>query len=396
MRVIVDAVSIESGGGRRYVQGLLPALATSRTDWHFLILARRGVPCGVDGATNVSVIRLPGIMCKFPLRLITQQSGIPLLGWFSRANIVLSLADIGPIWSPIPVVATVANAFVYRAFSKSPVLKLSKVDLPLVDRLRTRGLGLISALFLRSAKGLVFWTAASRAEVESLKGKQFKSIVCHNGEPYAAGDHKVPMARKKQLVCVSSVVRYRNQLRLIRAFQQLLTDDSRCADFSLVLIGDLCDTQYVSSIRSFLSANSLEEKVHLRGNVSHTEVRKHYDESWGLVFPSRVETYGFPIVEGLFSEIPMCVSDISPFRELAGRAAIYFDPTSVASIKDSLQCLICNEPQRQELIQEAREQRLRYSWVTAASRITRILEEVLDVNGSTGFSSRLEPSRRFR
>ncbi len=45
----------------------------------------------------------------------------------------------------------------------------------------------------------------------------------------------------------------------------------------------------------------------------------------GLLFPSRVEGFGIPIVEAGLSGIPIFCSAIQPFRETAGDAATYFD-----------------------------------------------------------------------
>ncbi len=46
----------------------------------------------------------------------------------------------------------------------------------------------------------------------------------------------------------------------------------------------------------------------------------------GLLFPSRAEGFGIPIIEAGLAGIPIFCSDIAPFRETAGAAAVYFDP----------------------------------------------------------------------
>jgi glycosyltransferase involved in cell wall biosynthesis len=382
VRVIIDAISIGSGGGQRYVDGLVPALIASRTDWNFLVLVKEAkFNCGTaDG--NPLIVRLPGVVCKFPIRLIAQQCAIPILAWMTRARVVLSLSDIGPIWSPVPVLATVANAFIYRALSQDVEYRLSKADLPFVDRIRTRGLAVISKLFLRRAKGLIFWTAASKREVERLIMKEVPSAVIHNGEPFRETASGLALgSRKKQILCVSTIVRYRNQLRLVCAFHELLKSDMRSKEFSLLLIGDVCDAQYASSIREFVKENQLQGYVRMLGNLPYAQVQDYYRESWALIFPSRVETYGFPVVEGLFNAIPMGVSDIPPFRELAGGAAIYFDPNSVDSIRAGMERLLWDDKLRQGLLEAAKEERQKYSWEVTGGRTARMIEKVLHFGG---------------
>ncbi|NJM05299.1 glycosyltransferase family 4 protein [Candidatus Gracilibacteria bacterium] len=46
----------------------------------------------------------------------------------------------------------------------------------------------------------------------------------------------------------------------------------------------------------------------------------------GLLFPSRAEGFGMPMIEAALSGLPIFCSDIAPFRETAGDAAHYFDP----------------------------------------------------------------------
>jgi glycosyltransferase involved in cell wall biosynthesis len=48
----------------------------------------------------------------------------------------------------------------------------------------------------------------------------------------------------------------------------------------------------------------------------------------GLLMPSRSEGFGIPIVEAGLVGIPIFCSDIAPFRETAGDAALYFDPAA--------------------------------------------------------------------
>lgn len=45
----------------------------------------------------------------------------------------------------------------------------------------------------------------------------------------------------------------------------------------------------------------------------------------GLLFPSRSEGFGIPMIEAALTGLPIFCSDIPPFREIAGDAAYYFD-----------------------------------------------------------------------
>jgi glycosyltransferase involved in cell wall biosynthesis len=45
-----------------------------------------------------------------------------------------------------------------------------------------------------------------------------------------------------------------------------------------------------------------------------------------LLFPSREEGFGIPIIEAAFSKLPVFCADIPVLRELAGEDVTYFDP----------------------------------------------------------------------
>jgi glycosyltransferase involved in cell wall biosynthesis len=55
-----------------------------------------------------------------------------------------------------------------------------------------------------------------------------------------------------------------------------------------------------------------------------------------LIFPSREEGFGIPIIEAGFSRLPIFCADIPPLRELGGDEAVYFspeaDPADVAGL----------------------------------------------------------------
>jgi glycosyltransferase involved in cell wall biosynthesis len=46
----------------------------------------------------------------------------------------------------------------------------------------------------------------------------------------------------------------------------------------------------------------------------------------GLLFPSRYESFGIPILEAGLAGIPIFCSDIAPFRESVGDTAVRFHP----------------------------------------------------------------------
>jgi glycosyltransferase involved in cell wall biosynthesis len=72
--------------------------------------------------------------------------------------------------------------------------------------------------------------------------------------------------------------------------------------------------------------------VDSRGRVPHDELVDLYRRASALVFPSRYEGFGQPVLEALACACPVACSDLAPLREVAGEAAVYFDPEDAESI----------------------------------------------------------------
>jgi len=68
------------------------------------------------------------------------------------------------------------------------------------------------------------------------------------------------------------------------------------------------------------------------GFLSPEELKKIYSIVDGLIFLSKEESYGFPLVEAMFVGIPIICPDLPYARNLCGDKAIYFDPDSPESL----------------------------------------------------------------
>lgn len=60
--------------------------------------------------------------------------------------------------------------------------------------------------------------------------------------------------------------------------------------------------------------------------VSDAMMADWYHIADALLFPSRAEGFGIPVIEAGLAGMPIFCSDIPPFRETAGDAGLYFDP----------------------------------------------------------------------
>ncbi|HEY4003329.1 MAG TPA: glycosyltransferase, partial [Candidatus Xenobia bacterium] len=83
-------------------------------------------------------------------------------------------------------------------------------------------------------------------------------------------------------------------------------------------------------------------KEELTGVVQHVptpsdeRLARLYKDALALVYPSLYEGFGLPILEAFESGCPVVCSRSSSFVEIAGEAAIYFEPKDPASLVRAL------------------------------------------------------------
>ena len=75
------------------------------------------------------------------------------------------------------------------------------------------------------------------------------------------------------------------------------------------------------------------------GFLSAQQMIHFYSHMDALLFLSRDESYGFPLVEAMFVCLPIICPDLPYARILCGEQAIYFDPNHVASLKRAIETL---------------------------------------------------------
>jgi glycosyltransferase involved in cell wall biosynthesis len=62
------------------------------------------------------------------------------------------------------------------------------------------------------------------------------------------------------------------------------------------------------------------------GRLPHREVRDRYRSCDGLFFPSLMESFGLPLLEAMWTGLPIVCSDLPYARWMCEDSALYFDP----------------------------------------------------------------------
>jgi glycosyltransferase involved in cell wall biosynthesis len=107
---------------------------------------------------------------------------------------------------------------------------------------------------------------------------------------------------------------------------------------------------YLKTVRDFISTHGLASRVHFLGNVPYHFVPGLCRQAQIMVYPSQFEGFGMPIVEGLFSKIPVITTKGGCFPEAGGDAAVYVNPDDPQDIASWIAKIMDSPDLRQEMV----------------------------------------------
>lgn len=100
----------------------------------------------------------------------------------------------------------------------------------------------------------------------------------------------------------------------------------------------------------------LAEKILFLGYLSTEEFAILIHCCKALIFPSLYEGFGMPVIEAMASERPVLCSNVTSLPEVAGDAALYFDPKRPQTIVQTIQRLETEKELTTKLIEQGRKQ----------------------------------------
>jgi glycosyltransferase involved in cell wall biosynthesis len=120
----------------------------------------------------------------------------------------------------------------------------------------------------------------------------------------------------------------------------------------------------------------LESKVRLVVNPSDELLRVLYSCAAAFVYPSYHEGFGIPLLEAMACGTLVLAADNEVFHEVAGDAAIYFDPYDLAGVARALEASL-DDRIRREYIGRGFVQVAKYSWDQCAEQTHAVYRKAL-------------------
>ncbi|NJD76128.1 MAG: glycosyltransferase family 4 protein [Candidatus Methanoperedens sp.] len=130
-----------------------------------------------------------------------------------------------------------------------------------------------------------------------------------------------------------------------------------------------------NELKIIRKSNLSKNIIHLNGQDKL--LASLYKNAFCFVFPSLYEGFGIPLLEAMAMGCPVIASNTSSIPEVAGKAALLFDPISKGSLVDAIGILEKSESKKKELIRLGFEREKKFNWDKAISETLDIYRSIL-------------------
>jgi glycosyltransferase involved in cell wall biosynthesis len=136
-------------------------------------------------------------------------------------------------------------------------------------------------------------------------------------------------------------------------------------------------TWHEDELREYARRLGIEDDVRFLGWVSQGEIEGLYAASALFVFPSYYEGFGLPVLEAMQRGLPVASSNRTSLPEVAGGAALMFDPDKPAEIASAMERLLNGGDEVQRLRAAGLERARRFTWDETARLTAESYERAL-------------------
>jgi alpha-1,3-rhamnosyl/mannosyltransferase len=213
---------------------------------------------------------------------------------------------------------------------------------------------------VRRADLVLTLSESARTDIERVLGiSRAKIRVTYLGGPALDPE---PSPKEPYFLFVGGTEKRKNLATVLEAFRSI-------EGFELRVVGQ-------NKASPVHDARRDQSGVRWLGFISEEELVDLYRHATALVFPSRYEGFGLPVLEAMARRTPVIASNSSSIPEVARDAAILVDPDDVEALRNAMR-RVCTEPAlRAELTKRGVEVVSGFSWKETASATVSAYEEV--------------------
>ncbi len=370
MRIGINALSWKperQAGVDTYLRRLVGALQQVDDENEYVVF----VVAGAQGQLGISSRSFREVVCRMASqwrvgRAIWEQLGLARAVEDEGVEVLLCAGGIVPTSLSIPAVQVIHDLQVYHYPENFSWLKRRFLQKMLPRSAEAASLTVASSEYSR--RDVVRFLAQRREDtrVVQLAGR----AGCQR-----ASEESVERVRRqyglaeRYLLCVATSHLHKNLDGLVDAYSRA----DVAAD--LVLVGKR-GTGHSQLIRAIRRARE-RERIRVLGRVPAEELGALYTGATGFVLPSLFEGFGMTVLEAMQCGCPVACSSLTALPEVAGEAALLFDPRDPEVFGDALDRISNDEALREQLREAGFVQAAKFDWQQTARRTIDALGEAV-------------------
>ena len=162
---------------------------------------------------------------------------------------------------------------------------------------------------------------------------------------------------------------YKNFSTLAKVFSRLIIKDD---DLKLICVGQPFSKEEIEELKTL----KILDKIIVIG-ANESELNNLYSNALVFVYPTLYEGFGMSILEAFANDCPVCLGNTSSLPEVAGDAALYFDPYNQDSIQQSIERVIYDDKLAKSMVVAGNKQLNNFSWKRCAEETSNFYKRAL-------------------
>ncbi len=174
---------------------------------------------------------------------------------------------------------------------------------------------------------------------------------------------------KRFILSVGTIEERKNLLLLIKALPHTRGNEH------LFVVGK--PKSYFEEVKKYIIEHQLTDRVTFLHEVTFQELPAFYQMATVFVYPSRYEGFGIPILEALYSGVPVIASTGSCLEEAGGPHSMYVDPDDELDLAKKINKVWNTPALRQEMMLKGFEYCYNFSNEKLAAQLMQVYQQTL-------------------
>jgi glycosyltransferase involved in cell wall biosynthesis len=365
MRIAFDLRRIGNPGIGRYMKCLTEAVVAQAPEHEYLLIMPQAGEALVDAP---SAAKVTPCLKYYSLR---EQVELPRILARHKIDLLHSPHFLLPLVRPCPAVATIHDV-VYLACPQDLPSRAGRLYYRAMMHASSRLAARVITDSEHSKNEIVRYLGSDPAKIEVIYpgvDQQFSRVT----DPA-----RLDAVRSRYgldgdyILCVGIYKPRKNHTGLLRAFRHVLESG---VSAQLVIAGPMGEGEPV--LRRLAADLGVSDSIVFTGFIDETDLRALYSAARVCVCPSMYEGFGFTVLEAMACGTPVVCSSRTSLPEVAGVAALFFDPHKPEEMAGQLLRALSDVALRAAMIERGWLNVKRFSWAETARQTLAVYHQAL-------------------